>query len=429
MQVKFLEALDLMVAQLLSKLWQAEQAPASETEQDSNEGLRHRTSSASTTNAAISPAHPSETAAPSGTSQSSRHCQDGGSSGSSAAAPSEALPDGCLGITGSAQSNHAEGPRASTPCRAIPPISTMPLHSQQDGNAADMLVHSRPPAAASAAAASRTSAGLQPHHRSGQAAAALLRPDAASPQQSSAALAATPATDGEYELVTSAASSATWLLRQAASATSAAPSAATSATELKNQPASATSAATSGSISTTDVDYNTAAATDHLNPPSASGSPSPTPTPDADTYSSSPSSRRAVQTPNVQRLPAPPALTTPAAPEGQRRLPQAASDTFGSKGGSQPDGESQPHFAICITGDHSTPVAYGDHSHDPVPFAIAHVVDAVESLGGASWASSVPMQPIPPPQVAAGETSAPLQLREVIPPHQQHAPSNGMLPL
>lgn len=30
-------------------------------------------------------------------------------------------------------------------------------------------------------------------------------------------------------------------------------------------------------------------------------------------------------------------------------------------------------YAICITGDHSTPVLFGDHSHEPVPFTIAHI--------------------------------------------------------
>ena len=28
---------------------------------------------------------------------------------------------------------------------------------------------------------------------------------------------------------------------------------------------------------------------------------------------------------------------------------------------------------IAVTGDHSTPVEYGDHSHEPVPFSIAPV--------------------------------------------------------
>ena len=28
---------------------------------------------------------------------------------------------------------------------------------------------------------------------------------------------------------------------------------------------------------------------------------------------------------------------------------------------------------ICVTGDHTTPVRYGDHSHEPVPFVMGHV--------------------------------------------------------
>lgn len=30
-------------------------------------------------------------------------------------------------------------------------------------------------------------------------------------------------------------------------------------------------------------------------------------------------------------------------------------------------------FTLVVTGDHSTPAIFGDHSHEPVPFAIAHV--------------------------------------------------------
>lgn len=36
-------------------------------------------------------------------------------------------------------------------------------------------------------------------------------------------------------------------------------------------------------------------------------------------------------------------------------------------------------YAICVTGDHSTPVLFGDHSHEPVPFTIAHVRHVVSS--------------------------------------------------
>lgn len=28
---------------------------------------------------------------------------------------------------------------------------------------------------------------------------------------------------------------------------------------------------------------------------------------------------------------------------------------------------------ICVTGDHTTPVRYGDHSHEPVPFVMGHI--------------------------------------------------------
>eukprot|EP00884_Botryococcus_braunii_P022159 jgi/Botrbrau1/8627/Bobra.0196s0021.2 len=30
-------------------------------------------------------------------------------------------------------------------------------------------------------------------------------------------------------------------------------------------------------------------------------------------------------------------------------------------------------YAVCVTADHSTPVVFGDHSHEPVPFVMAHV--------------------------------------------------------
>ena len=39
----------------------------------------------------------------------------------------------------------------------------------------------------------------------------------------------------------------------------------------------------------------------------------------------------------------------------------------------QAESEGKGTFTVCITGDHSTPVEYGDHSHEPVPVAIAPV--------------------------------------------------------
>ncbi len=34
---------------------------------------------------------------------------------------------------------------------------------------------------------------------------------------------------------------------------------------------------------------------------------------------------------------------------------------------------SEDETIVCVTGDHTTPVKYGDHSHEPVPF-VAGVV-------------------------------------------------------
>lgn len=51
----------------------------------------------------------------------------------------------------------------------------------------------------------------------------------------------------------------------------------------------------------------------------------------------------------------------------------------------QAEVQGRGHFAICITGDHSTPVLFGDHSHEPVPFAIAHVRHVVSLLEQVSY--------------------------------------------
>ncbi|KAK6152657.1 hypothetical protein DH2020_012296 [Rehmannia glutinosa] len=41
-------------------------------------------------------------------------------------------------------------------------------------------------------------------------------------------------------------------------------------------------------------------------------------------------------------------------------------------------------YYICVTGDHSTPVEYGDHSFEPVPFALCRLKDFVGAVGGES---------------------------------------------
>lgn len=46
----------------------------------------------------------------------------------------------------------------------------------------------------------------------------------------------------------------------------------------------------------------------------------------------------------------------------------------------QAEASGQGHYAVCVTGDHSTPVLFGDHSHEPVPFTIAHVRHVVGHL-------------------------------------------------
>lgn len=35
--------------------------------------------------------------------------------------------------------------------------------------------------------------------------------------------------------------------------------------------------------------------------------------------------------------------------------------------------EDAARFVVCVTGDHSTPVVFGDHSHEPIPFVMSHV--------------------------------------------------------
>lgn len=68
----------------------------------------------------------------------------------------------------------------------------------------------------------------------------------------------------------------------------------------------------------------------------------------------------------------------------------AGTDVGGAASGdaSAPGAAAAPHpsefaaaatarFAVCVTGDHSTPVVFGDHSHEAVPFAVAIIADAV----------------------------------------------------
>ena len=51
-------------------------------------------------------------------------------------------------------------------------------------------------------------------------------------------------------------------------------------------------------------------------------------------------------------------------------------------------------FFVMVTADHSTPVSFGDHSHEPVPLAVAAVSRVVAALG-CDAVKSVHMGPLP----------------------------------
>lgn len=60
-------------------------------------------------------------------------------------------------------------------------------------------------------------------------------------------------------------------------------------------------------------------------------------------------------------------------------------------------------YSVCVTGDHSTPVEYGDHSFEPVPFAICRLEAFVGAVGGEDVVMSTPLDSFPLPKVEAGE--------------------------
>ncbi|KAB1211081.1 2,3-bisphosphoglycerate-independent phosphoglycerate mutase [Morella rubra] len=72
------------------------------------------------------------------------------------------------------------------------------------------------------------------------------------------------------------------------------------------------------------------------------------------------------------------------------------------------EGESTGKFqySLCVTGDHSTPVEYGDHSFEPVPFAICWLKDFVGAVGGESTVLGTSLDPFPLPTIKASEELA-----------------------
>jgi 2,3-bisphosphoglycerate-independent phosphoglycerate mutase len=65
-------------------------------------------------------------------------------------------------------------------------------------------------------------------------------------------------------------------------------------------------------------------------------------------------------------------------------------------------------YALAVTGDHSTPVAFGDHSHEPVPFAVAHLEHVVAALGGGERVLGTDLGRVPLPDVKAPPPAADL---------------------
>lgn len=51
-------------------------------------------------------------------------------------------------------------------------------------------------------------------------------------------------------------------------------------------------------------------------------------------------------------------------------------------------------FFLCVTGDHSTPVEYGDHSFEPVPFALCSLKDFVGAVGGEGVLLETSLDPV-----------------------------------
>ncbi|XP_010528453.1 PREDICTED: uncharacterized protein LOC104805546 [Tarenaya hassleriana] len=64
-------------------------------------------------------------------------------------------------------------------------------------------------------------------------------------------------------------------------------------------------------------------------------------------------------------------------------------------------------YFLCVTGDHSTPVEYGDHSFETVPFTICRLRDFVGAVGGENALLKTSLDPFPLPTVAdSGEDMA-----------------------
>jgi hypothetical protein len=68
------------------------------------------------------------------------------------------------------------------------------------------------------------------------------------------------------------------------------------------------------------------------------------------------------------------------------------------------EAENAGHYQyfLCVTGDHSTPVEYGDHSFEPVPFAICRLRDYAGAVGVDNIINTQ-LDAFPLPSVKSGE--------------------------
>lgn len=65
----------------------------------------------------------------------------------------------------------------------------------------------------------------------------------------------------------------------------------------------------------------------------------------------------------------------------------------------QAESSTNYQYFLCVTGDHSTPVEYGDHSFEPVPFTMCRLRDFVSAVGGESVLLETSLDPFPLPTV------------------------------
>ncbi|KAJ0253980.1 Metalloenzyme domain-containing protein [Hirschfeldia incana] len=60
-------------------------------------------------------------------------------------------------------------------------------------------------------------------------------------------------------------------------------------------------------------------------------------------------------------------------------------------------------YFLCVTGDHSTPVEYGDHSFEPVPFTMCKLREFARAVGGESALLETSLEPFPLPKVVESD--------------------------